>query len=173
MQGRTENHVVMTEQAGGHKKTSCSHAVVIIGNSFAGRRCASILKQHHGLHVTVLDANDFSEYTPGTLRALVLPSHAPALLAEQTNGVVIGAAERVELLPPLLGKSVHAALGPRVTGKCCEMGDVARHAGKPFAHLHIVIYFLCQLANWTCAQRDPQGHAQYADAAGLRLDTCR
>jgi len=51
--------------------------VLIIGGSFAGSFCAKDLKKH--FHVTVVDAKEYFEYTPGILRAYVKPAHFDAL----------------------------------------------------------------------------------------------
>merc|ERR1712048_1483584 len=51
--------------------------VLIIGGSFAGLCCARDLKDHY--LVTIVDAKEFFEYTPGVLRAYVKPKHLDAL----------------------------------------------------------------------------------------------
>jgi len=51
--------------------------VLIIGGQFAGNFTARDLKKH--FHVTVVDAKEFFEYTPGILRAYVKPAHFDAL----------------------------------------------------------------------------------------------
>eukprot|EP00928_Gymnodinium_smaydae_P098452 TRINITY_DN9159_c0_g1_i1.p2 TRINITY_DN9159_c0_g1~~TRINITY_DN9159_c0_g1_i1.p2 ORF type:complete len:109 (-),score=37.57 TRINITY_DN9159_c0_g1_i1:20-307(-) len=51
--------------------------VLIIGGQFAGNFSARDLKKH--FHVTVVDAKEFFEYTPGVLRAYVKPAHFDAL----------------------------------------------------------------------------------------------
>jgi NADH dehydrogenase FAD-containing subunit len=51
--------------------------VLIIGGSFAGLACARDLKNH--FLVTIVDAKEFFEYTPGVLRAYVKPKHLDAL----------------------------------------------------------------------------------------------
>jgi len=51
--------------------------VLIIGGSFAGLCCARDLKEHY--LVTIVDAKEFFEYTPGVLRAYVKPKHLDAL----------------------------------------------------------------------------------------------
>jgi len=51
--------------------------VLIIGGSFAGLCVARDLKNH--FLVTIVDAKEFFEYTPGVLRAYVKPKHLDAL----------------------------------------------------------------------------------------------
>jgi NADH dehydrogenase FAD-containing subunit len=51
--------------------------VLIIGGSFAGLCVARDLKDHY--LVTIVDAKEFFEYTPGVLRAYVKPKHLDAL----------------------------------------------------------------------------------------------
>jgi NADH dehydrogenase FAD-containing subunit len=51
--------------------------VLIIGGSFAGLCCARDLSEH--FYVTIIDAKEFFEYTPGILRAYVKPKHFDAL----------------------------------------------------------------------------------------------
>jgi len=50
---------------------------LIIGGQFSGTFCARDLKKH--FHVTVVDAKEYFEYTPGVLRAFVKPAHLDAL----------------------------------------------------------------------------------------------
>merc|ERR1712226_34469 len=49
----------------------------IIGGSFAGLCCARDLRDHY--LVTIVDAKEYFEYTPGVLRAYVKPKHLDAL----------------------------------------------------------------------------------------------
>jgi NADH dehydrogenase FAD-containing subunit len=51
--------------------------VLIIGGQFSGLFCARDLKKH--FYVTVVDAKEFFEYTPGILRAYVKPAHFDSL----------------------------------------------------------------------------------------------
>lgn len=51
--------------------------VLLIGGSFAGLCCARDLKDHY--LVTIVDAKEYFEYTPGILRAYVKPKHLDAL----------------------------------------------------------------------------------------------
>merc|ERR1719316_2392114 len=51
--------------------------VLIIGGSFCGLLCGRDLT--HGFLVTIVDAKEFFEYTPGVLRAFVKPKHLDAL----------------------------------------------------------------------------------------------
>jgi NADH dehydrogenase FAD-containing subunit len=51
--------------------------VLICGGSFAGLCCARDLKNHY--LVTIVDAKEYFEYTPGVLRAYVKPKHLDAL----------------------------------------------------------------------------------------------
>jgi len=51
--------------------------VLIIGGQFSGTFCARDLKKH--FHVTVVDAKEYFEYTPGVLRAYVKPCHLDSL----------------------------------------------------------------------------------------------
>ncbi len=51
--------------------------VLIIGGGFSGLVCARDLSW--GFDVTVIDAKEFFEYTPGILRAYVKPAHFDAL----------------------------------------------------------------------------------------------
>jgi len=51
--------------------------VLVIGGSFAGLCVARDLKEHY--LVTIVDAKEFFEYTPGVLRAYVKPKHLDAL----------------------------------------------------------------------------------------------
>jgi hypothetical protein len=50
---------------------------LVIGGQFSGNFTARDLKKH--FHVTVVDAKEFFEYTPGVLRAFVKPAHFDAL----------------------------------------------------------------------------------------------
>ena len=47
--------------------------VLVVGGSFSGGFVARDLKKH--FHVTVVDAKEYFEYTPGVLRAFVKPAH--------------------------------------------------------------------------------------------------
>lgn len=51
--------------------------VLIVGSQFSGTFCARTLRKK--FLVTVVDAKEFFEYTPGVLRAFVKPSHLDAL----------------------------------------------------------------------------------------------
>merc|ERR1712194_155986 len=51
--------------------------VLLIGGQFTGNFCARDLKKHG--HVTVVDAKEYFEYTPGVLRAYVKPCHLDSL----------------------------------------------------------------------------------------------
>jgi len=51
--------------------------VLVIGGQFTGTFVARDLKKH--FHVTVVDAKEFFEYTPGVLRAYVKPAHFDSL----------------------------------------------------------------------------------------------
>ncbi|CAE7791679.1 aifB [Symbiodinium sp. CCMP2592] len=51
--------------------------VLVIGSQFSGTFCARELKSQ--CSVTVVDAKEYFEYTPGVLRAFVNPSHYDAL----------------------------------------------------------------------------------------------
>jgi len=51
--------------------------VLIIGGAFSGSFAARDLKKH--FHVTVVDAKEFFEYTPGILRCFVKPEHFDSL----------------------------------------------------------------------------------------------
>jgi len=51
--------------------------VLIVGGQFSGLFCARDLKKH--FHVTIVDAKEFFEYTPGILRCYVKPSHFDSL----------------------------------------------------------------------------------------------
>merc|ERR1719482_2120965 len=51
--------------------------VLVIGGGFAGLCVARDLADH--FHVTLIDAKEFFEYTPGILRAYVKPKHLDAL----------------------------------------------------------------------------------------------
>ena len=51
--------------------------VLLIGGQFTGNFCARELKSK--FHVTVVDAKEYFEYTPGVLRAFVKPAHLDAL----------------------------------------------------------------------------------------------
>jgi len=51
--------------------------VLIVGGQFTGNFAAKDLKKH--FHVTVVDAKEFFEYTPGVLRAFVKPAHFDGL----------------------------------------------------------------------------------------------
>jgi len=50
---------------------------LIIGGQFSGTFCARELKKN--FHVTVVDAKEYFEYTPGVLRAFVKPCHLDSL----------------------------------------------------------------------------------------------
>jgi len=52
-------------------------SVLIIGGQFSGTFCARDLKKQ--FNVTVVDAKEYFEYTPGVLRAFVKPCHLDAL----------------------------------------------------------------------------------------------
>merc|ERR1719390_532191 len=51
--------------------------VLIIGSQFSGLFCGRDLKKH--FHVTIVDAKEFFEYTPGILRCYVKPAHFDSL----------------------------------------------------------------------------------------------
>jgi len=51
--------------------------VLVVGGQFAGIFTAKDLRKH--FHVTVVDAKEFFEYTPGVLRAFVKPAHLDSL----------------------------------------------------------------------------------------------
>jgi len=51
--------------------------VLVIGGQFSGTFVARDLRNKY--HVTVVDAKEFFEYTPGVLRAFVKPAHFDAL----------------------------------------------------------------------------------------------
>eukprot|EP00747_Dinoflagellata_sp_TGD_P145351 gnl/TRDRNA2_/TRDRNA2_176579_c0_seq2.p1 gnl/TRDRNA2_/TRDRNA2_176579_c0~~gnl/TRDRNA2_/TRDRNA2_176579_c0_seq2.p1 ORF type:complete len:464 (+),score=133.02 gnl/TRDRNA2_/TRDRNA2_176579_c0_seq2:98-1489(+) len=51
--------------------------VLIVGGSFSGLFTAKDLKKH--FHVTIVDAKEFFEYTPGVLRCFVKPAHFDSL----------------------------------------------------------------------------------------------
>jgi len=51
--------------------------VLCIGGQFTGLFCARDLKKH--FHVTIVDAKEFFEYTPGILRCYVKPAHFDSL----------------------------------------------------------------------------------------------
>eukprot|EP00408_Alexandrium_pacificum_P020123 CAMPEP_0171181836 /NCGR_PEP_ID=MMETSP0790-20130122/14460_1 /TAXON_ID=2925 /ORGANISM="Alexandrium catenella, Strain OF101" /LENGTH=74 /DNA_ID=CAMNT_0011646777 /DNA_START=80 /DNA_END=301 /DNA_ORIENTATION=+ len=51
--------------------------VLVIGGSFAGLSCGRDLRDE--FLVTIVDAKEFFEYTPGVLRAFVKPKHLDAL----------------------------------------------------------------------------------------------
>merc|ERR1712012_11260 len=51
--------------------------VLIVGGSFAGLCAARDLRDHY--LVTIVDAKEYFEYTPGVLRAYVKPKHLDAL----------------------------------------------------------------------------------------------
>ena len=74
--------------------------VVILGGGFAGRRCLRMLRAHRSPHVrvepTLVDAKDFFEYTPSTLRCMVEPSHASFTTLPQPTGTVIGSAVGID-----------------------------------------------------------------------------
>jgi len=51
--------------------------VLIVGGAFSGNFCAKDLKKN--FHVTVVDAKEYFEYTPGVLRCFVKPQHFDSL----------------------------------------------------------------------------------------------
>jgi len=51
--------------------------VLVVGGQFAGTFVARDLRKH--FHVTVVDAKEYFEYTPGVLRAFVKPAHLDSL----------------------------------------------------------------------------------------------
>ena len=51
--------------------------VLVIGGGFAGLACGRDLRDE--FLVTIVDAKEFFEYTPGVLRAYVKPKHLDAL----------------------------------------------------------------------------------------------
>jgi len=51
--------------------------VLIVGGQFSGLFTARVLKKH--FHVTICDAKEFFEYTPGILRCYVKPAHFDSL----------------------------------------------------------------------------------------------
>jgi len=75
--------------------------VLIVGGQFAGIFCARDLKKH--FHVTVVDAKEFFEYTPGILRCYVKPAHFDSLsftlqpIIERSMGVKFIWGEVMEL----------------------------------------------------------------------------
>lgn len=60
-------------------------SVIIVGASFAGLAAARTLlhaphaKNRRALRVTLIEPRDYFEYTPGILRAFVVPEHAEGL----------------------------------------------------------------------------------------------
>jgi hypothetical protein len=78
--------------------------VLIVGGQFSGLFCASDLKKH--FHVTIVDAKEFFEYTPGILRAYVKPAHFDSLsftlqpIIERSMGVKFIWGEVLELKSP-------------------------------------------------------------------------
>merc|ERR1712139_562726 len=60
-----------------NSRTMPSRRVLIIGGSFAGLACGRDLRNH--FLVTIVDAKEYFEYTPGVLRAYVKPKHLDAL----------------------------------------------------------------------------------------------
>ena len=55
----------------------CRRRVLIIGGSFSGLAAGRDLGSHY--LVTIIDAKEYFEYTPGVLRAYVKPKHLDAL----------------------------------------------------------------------------------------------
>merc|ERR1719263_1923278 len=51
--------------------------VLIVGGAFSGLFTCRDLKKH--FHVTIVDAKEFFEYTPGILRCYVKPAHFDSL----------------------------------------------------------------------------------------------
>merc|ERR1712176_114203 len=78
--------------------------VLIIGGQFAGNFTARDLKKH--FDVTIVDAKEFFEYTPGILRAYVKPAHFDSLsftlqpITERSMGVKFIWGEVLELKSP-------------------------------------------------------------------------
>ncbi|KAI8086634.1 uncharacterized protein BX664DRAFT_336377 [Halteromyces radiatus] len=80
---------------------NCQKRVVIIGGGFVGFTVASILDPMSRFHVTLIDAKDSFEYTPGMIKMLVRPEDASSLRVRHEsyvkNGrVMIGIADRLE-----------------------------------------------------------------------------
>jgi NADH dehydrogenase FAD-containing subunit len=72
--------------------------VVIIGGSFAGRRCKKVLSADPSLSVALVDQFPWAEYTPSILRCLVEPSTIDSyLIPHSSPGFVHAFAEGVEL----------------------------------------------------------------------------
>ena len=51
--------------------------LLVLGGQFTGNFCARELKKK--FYVTVVDAKEYFEYTPGVLRAFVKPAHLDSL----------------------------------------------------------------------------------------------
>jgi NADH dehydrogenase FAD-containing subunit len=81
--------------------------VVIIGGGFAGATAAKLLERTHD--VTLIDAKDFFEFTPGILRAIIQPKILPKLQAKHTDylkraRVFVGAASKITPKDVIIGK---------------------------------------------------------------------
>ena len=57
--------------------------VVIVGGGFAGTQCARVLQSDFS--VTLVDAKDYFEYTPGILRTIVEPDHADKIQVKHSK----------------------------------------------------------------------------------------
>lgn len=73
--------------------------VVVIGGGFAGTKVAKILESK--CNVTLIDAEDFFEYTPGILRVLVEPEHYKKLHSKHKNyltksKIVVGHVKKID-----------------------------------------------------------------------------
>lgn len=96
--------------------------VLIIGGGFSGLLAARDLVKHY--HVTVVDAKEFFEYTPGILRAYVKPCHFDAL-SFHLNDVIehkIGAKFIWGEVKSLNGNSLTATVQPMCVGPTEEIG---------------------------------------------------
>ncbi|CAO3592019.1 unnamed protein product [Absidia cylindrospora] len=85
-----------------HYPKQSQKKLVIIGGGFVGFTVASILDPMPRFHVTLIDAKDSFEYTPGMIKMLVRPEETTSSMrvrhdAYIKNGrIVIGVANRIE-----------------------------------------------------------------------------
>eukprot|EP00798_Chlamydomonas_sp_ICE-L_P004384 gene4384-14509_t len=69
--------------------------VVIIGAQFAGKRVKEMLPRAQ-FDVTLIDAKDYFEFTPGVLRCLVEPEHFSAITVTHSPDVMLGRAVAIK-----------------------------------------------------------------------------
>lgn len=69
--------------------------VVIVGGAAGGQQAYQVLSPH--FDVTLVNSNEYFEFTPSALRCIVEPQHADKILTPLHPSTVVGIVERLEL----------------------------------------------------------------------------